>query len=323
MNIESGWSQFFNLLLYIGVLPISINQVGNVVSTNENKKNCVTVFVLIQLLIGIIFGYIYMNFWESMVYDNHSKTGDWCELYEELACGAVFLLTLWWMFANWDNSTATIKTIIELDSQTCRYKDCCGPNYVKRNFKLSVFCSTFYFIQSLSISLLNPIFNILLFLQMLQYAIGFIYSATVMSLYTTLVLKVNIILNRVNYRLQVVCQDVQEGHYGIPQTMEILDLLSLQNQVLFLCFDDLSHIFGLVNCFVSVYMLIDFSQIVFYLVTVTEVYKYLSFGQLLKELNASILWMIPKTVIYVLVFTCNHVMKEVSFLLVEVIYFKI
>lgn len=317
MDVESGWSQYFNLLIYIGIIPISLSKMGRVVSTKSDKSkyNKAVIFLctINALLVcqGVFYGMAYS------VYENYSLVALIYE-YSQRICSGIFLQALLiWMWMSVGENFKTLQYVLESDKET---KYCSLPNernQTIRSFKILGCCLVFFpidvIVQSFFIPHMKPIY----FLQVIQYCGVFVYISTLLSLYTAIVLKLKTILQRINRRLDKFCWPFQDD---FEAKLEILRLLRTRNGLLFIGFGNLSDIFGFVNLVSSCYMLIDLIQVWFFVVTLMDLQEIeITFWMLIVWVKNVAIWLFPNIAISMKVFYCNGINVEVSLFL---FYFK-
>lgn len=311
--MESGWSRYFNLLIYFGIIPISLNEAGRVVSTPYDKKMYLIIFLTLSIVNPLFLVNCALYYWSHYYYDYRSITGGSYEFCQEIISALVMSVLLCWMFMNSQVNITSIRQILELDEQTRSYAYKLEPNYSVRYYRIHMICIIVTILNSVSTLAATHPFHFVQGLQTIQYVMGFVYVATILTFYASLVSKIQLILQRVNSRLIVVSQEIQNGRLGISQFSEIMKLIDIREELLFICFKNLSNVFGFVMFIVSVYVLIDLIQITFIVVIFLEIMKDLSFVGVWRRASSSIIWVSTEIVSYVLVFTCNYIQKEVSF----------
>lgn len=253
-----------------------------------------------------------LNYQKYFPYQELSETGGSYEFWQEIVSGCIFSVILMWMYANYQINIATVQKILEIDQQNRFYGSEQEPNCSKRYFTVNSVNAIITIFNSITMVSTFP-FNLPLTLQMVQYITSFMYSAAILSFYASLVSKIQLILRRVNSRLSTVCLEIQNGNHGIPELSEIMKLLTVRNELLYICFKNLSTEFGLVVCLLSVYVLIDLTQVAFMIVITLEEFKDLTLKDIWNILHTSVIWVIPGIVNYMLTLACNGINNEVSF----------
>lgn len=119
--------------------------------------------------------------------------------------------------------------------------------------------------------ILNPLKCFSLTLQITQYELIFIYTATLLSFYTSLISEIQQNLERINTRLAEVCLKIRDGRANIYESFEIMKLIKIEEEMLWICLY-LSNIFGvvMVNGLISIYLLIDLTHRSFLIVIILE-----------------------------------------------------
>lgn len=139
--------------------------------------------------------------------------------------------------------------------------------------------------------------------------LGFVFQSTIMSVYTVVVLKIANIIKSANNRLDHIREEVENG---VEVSIEIVDLLRIRNDLLVLCFESLSNVFGIVNLCATVYMLIDIVQMWFFISLVFDNLHVFDYWISIWTIYTSVTWILPQAIIFVMAFTCNSVGEEVS-----------
>lgn len=315
MNIERGWSLYFNLLTHFGIIPISLSSTGRVVSTPYDKRICLFMFVTLTILNTVLLMNCALNYWVYDAYGDLSRTGYKYEYFQEIVSGSIMILLLSWMFFNSYDNVETFRKVLHYDEQTRDFKEFYGPNHTFRNFKINLLCISMTIINSIVIWTLASQKNLHLYLQNFQYVISLVYFSTILSCYTSIVSKIHKILQRVNRKMKSVSLKVQMGNQGITEIemLGVLKFVEIRNEVLFICVENLSNFFGVVLCLISVYVLIDLTQIAFFIVVVLETKIKFSLSDIFSRIFSYVIWVLPEIVVFILAFTCNSIQKEVSF----------
>lgn len=310
MNVEVGWSYYFNSLSCFGIIPISLSKTGRVVSSKSDKSKynkAVVVLCTVNALLvchNVLYGKAYS------VYENFSGVALIFE-YSQRICSGIFLQALLiWMWMSVEPNILTLQYILESDMET---KHCSLPterNQTLRSFKILGFSLLFFPTDIIVQSFFIPNTKLIYSLQVIQYVMVFLYITTLMSLYTVIVLKLKTVLQRINRRLDQLSWQFQDD---FESKAEILKLLRIRNKLLFIGFDDLSDIFGFVNLVSACYMLMDLTQVWFFVVLLMDVQEvtFLMFVIWLKNLA---FWLYPNIAIFMKAFYCNGINVEVSLL---------
>lgn len=315
MAIENGWSYYFRVLKYFGILPISLSEQGHVVSTKVNRRVYHIMFAVIQTFIISLFVYGKVKYW-SVPLVNYGSTGQHFELLEEVLSGVINIILHPWMFFSMEENLKLVKNLLECDMRTLHLADK-GRNYTLRNFFIATSCVVFFNLHCLTFFNDQPdLFSAARIIIMLEYLVHFTYDVAIMSFYTSLVWKVRSILERINRRFEDISRQfkfVSGNGRELTINNEIMNLLKIRNQVLVLCSCDLSSIYGLVILFVSGLMLVHMTHVPYYIVYRVEQEAWSSWVNAIFSAQTSILYIIPKLVVFVMIFTCNNIGIEVSF----------
>lgn len=318
MNIESGWSSYINLLIYLGVVPISIDKSGNIVSNKIRRQTYLKSFTILTISNLILLSVCIFGYWFDGIFNTYNETGRIYEYFQEISSGFIVAVVLIWMFCFRELNFQLLKEILNFDSETKYIISMKNEiNYTKRHLRIILFSIIFYVIDSiLAFSSLDKV-SFIYFLQVIQYDLNFIYISTILSIYTAIIWKIVNILQRINERLSKL---LKNNEFGMESDFEIFQLLRIRNEVLCFCSGHLTNTFGFVILLASLYTLISFTQIWFFIVVTLEIVNPSPFRMVLK-FNSAIIWLIPKMVILIIAFNCNSVGFEVSLILYY--YFKI
>lgn len=118
MNVENGWSQYFNLLTHFGIVPVSINKAGNVVSTKRDKLIYFRMFIILSVVNILLICNCLRNYWTYSSYKSLSKTAFQYEFLQEILSGCIFATNQIWMWSTYEDNVRTLRIILESDKRT-------------------------------------------------------------------------------------------------------------------------------------------------------------------------------------------------------------
>lgn len=308
MNFERGWSHYFHLLKCLGIIPISINKIGNVVSTKRDKQICLIVAVTLIVFNTLLMSNTILFVKNSSMYEEFSKTGKIYEYIEQIANGVLLKIILIWMLIFRNENINVIQKIFQVEKETKLYSSPMNINFTWKYYKIFMFCSFFLLIDSVIHIFAVQFYNLTFLVQLIQYFLYYFCSSILISFYTVLILKIKNILKTINFQLNIICKK----KLNIGKSLEILKLLSIRNDLLSICCGTMSTVFGLTNLLYLLYILIDLVQIWFFIVLIME-FRNLDVWMILNFINGLSIWLLPKIIVMLGLFSCNGIPKQVSF----------
>lgn len=322
MRVEKGWSIYFHLLTWLGLLPISLSDSGTIESSAVNRKVYYRMLIVFQIITVFFLIYGKVKYWKSPL-ENYGPTGQYFEFSELIIYLVVQFIIYIWMLCSMEWHLSTIKSILEVDFKTIHLRKQDEKNHTLRNLKILSICVSFHWINSTLLSAEYNSFSADFLIEtrsviMIEYEMNFTQGAVIISFYTALVWKVRTILERVNRRVEEMVE--VKKHFSITLSREIVSLLNLRNDILQVCVMDLSVIHGFAILLNSVLFLINLTHLTYYFIWRMERNNSLDRFQLSYTFQSSVLWLAPIVLNFVLAFTCNNIGKEVSFFK---IFFKV
>lgn len=231
---ERALSGYFRLLTFTGVLPISLQNGNNIVSTNFDKKLCFLAFFINNILILIVFIYI-----SNFQYNIEGETvQDMNVLEENLMCLIHILIQTWFFFHN-KQLFDIVNKIFKINAKL--YKNFASKHFIS-NFKIFVIYNLVYHFYSLgifTIVIINSHFLFESFLTIISHDINFLLSSLILSFYTCLIEKIQYDLFEINNKLDLFHRFDKSVYF------EIQELLKIRNCLLKVCKIELSSIFGI------------------------------------------------------------------------------
>lgn len=326
MPIEKGWSVYFRMLIYYGILPISLSKEGHVVSTTANRKVYYRMFIVIQTLIVSFFVYGKMRYWSDPL-GGYGSTGQSFEFLEEITSGIIHIILHSWMFFSRGDNLKLVKNLWECDRKAVHLvvKEC---NHTFRNCIIASSCLVFFYMNVLIICLSYYKFKVDFLFEprtiiMMEYIVNFTHATLIISFYTCLVWKVRTILERVNKSFENIARSLNFSPSSESSVyMEMKELFTIRNKVLVVCACRISSIYGFANLLVSAFMLMDMTHVPYYLVYRLEQEDFSTWKNIIYSIQTSVFYIAPKIVVFVLTFTCNNLEYEVSRLILIITYTK-
>lgn len=317
MLIEDGWSYYFRVLKYYGILPISLSKEGHVISTKLDRKVHRCMLTVIQVVITSLFIYGKLKYWSSL--DNYGATGESLQFIEEMTTGVIHIIIHAWMFLSMEENLKLVGDLLECDRKTF-YLAVKERNHTLRNFVIVTSCVVFFAINGLICSFSYHNFQVNLTIIILEYIVNFTHSAIILSFYTSLVRKIESILDRVNFGFNEKSRHLKflRGRkHTLSFNKEMVNLFRIRNQVLAIGSCHISKIYGFVNLLASAFMLFDLTHLPYYVVYRLEQQDFSTWKNIIFSVQTSILYIIPKLVVFVSTFACNNIAKEVSLYLLS------
>lgn len=314
MLIETGWSYYFRVLKYFGILPISLSKEGHVVSTKLDRKVHRCMLTVIQAVITGLFIYGKLKYWSS-TFVNYGSTGQSVGFFEVLSTGVINIVIHAWMFFSLEENLELVRDLLECDRKTFHLA-VNERNRTLRTFFKVTSCIVFFAINGLAVSFSYHNLQLNSTIINMEYIVNFAHSGFIVSFYTSLVKKVENILVRVNLGFDEASRHLKflrEKEDTLSLNEEIAKLFRIRYRVLAMCSCHISKVYGFVNLLASPFMLLDFTHGLYYLVYRLEQQDFSTWINIIFSVQTSILYIIPKLVVFLSTFTCNNIGKEVSF----------
>lgn len=302
-------SGYFRLLTFTGVLPISLtNNRQQITSTKLNKRICLLIFILTNGIILEIFISNLTIFQDVEIHES-STSKDMQVLQEYLAC--IFnTLTHSWMYFHKDKIFDILKIFLN-----CKLK-LRSNKFLKsfyQNLKIFILSNLFYHVNNIGVFLLL-IFNwpkyILESLNNLAgHGINFLLSTLILSFYTSLVGSIQNTLEEINERLLWLILNCENY---LKYSFEICELLKIRNTLLVLCKNNISDCFGAPLVFITIFSVLP----VVHVITIF-LWNYTYDGSVINfiiNLEVSSYFILPSLVVHLRAFGCNRMRREVRFL---------
>lgn len=312
MSVERGLIIYFRLLLYLGIVPISINKLVSIVSNKYDRKIHYTMFLINQIISSSLFVYGKIINWSNQPSISVSN-GSIPNNLEELISGIVNISITLWMFFHRDENVKIIQEIIKLRNKR-KYKN----KVIGRNLKILFFSIYLFSFVNLVYCWIHYEFQMHFLIKsktllVIEYNIIYTNIMIIESFYTFLILEIMNNFEIENSNLEKICSNILDTNiFEISKT--ILAIIDSRKLILNICSTHLSVIYGFVILLSSFIMLIDISHIIFYVIWILENFEMLTNLNIFTIVLTSINWLAGKWIIFVLSFTCNNVRKQVSLL---------